>query len=370
MTVSPEMTSLDDVSEDTTQTIMPEDVTLNFQVRAHQKYIPIVNGIFRYCGWSIIIVAFVGNLLAVITLTSKHSKKTGTVFLMICMALADICTVLTYLLPQVMRIYNVYVMASHTVSCKVFYFIQTVAGQISAWTLVLITAERCIVVLRPLHVHSISTYKRVVIVWLVVTLTLSSLSLPILLDHDVSYSNIMQRQFCQYSEERLWVYVQWNMTVLKVFAPSALILIGACIIISTLIHGYLYRQTLKMSKTATDSNYERSVTLMLTINAIAYLALTSPKAVYAYFILPDDSADIVKSYDDWIIPVIYIVTDQLHQANHAVNFFLYLVTGQHFRRAFLAVIIPKRCRRKTANKTPGAAPLSTFFSEETRTDTF
>ena len=318
--------------------MVPEDITMNFRVRAYLKYWPYVIVIFRYAGWSIVGVGVMGNMMALYTLSSKHFKKTPTTFLMKCMAVTDILTLVTYLLPQVLDIYQIFIMSSHTNTCKIFYFAKTVAGTTSSWTLVLITVERCISVLKPLQVQLICTYKRMVVAWIVMTLVISILSVPILVDFKVAFSNILQADFCQYHSESIWVYVQWNETILKIVAPTILIFLGNLVIIIVLVRGAVARRQLQVTKNT--ENLERSVTIMLTINAVAYLVLTSPKAIYANFILPDDSADIIKSYDDWIIPVIYLIIDHIHQLNHSINFFLYILTGQHFRRAFFKAMLP------------------------------
>ena len=315
-----------------------EEVTLHFKIRAFQKFLPIASMMLKTAALAVIIMGVVGNTLSLITLGSKHFKNTPTCFLLITLAVADTLTLLTYMLPQTADMYGLTVMSAHIVPCKMFYFIQTVAGQSSSWTLVMITGERAVSVLLPLRVHILCSYRRVVIAWIILLVVLAGMAAPILVDWDITWSNVLMKPLCQQGSEAVWLYVQWNSTIFKVFTPSVLILIGNVIIIGVLIKGAAIRK--KMQNTQKADTRDRSVTIMLTLNAVAYLVLTSPRAIYFYFMVPDDFSDMIRSYEDWIIPIMLVVMDLLNQFNHAINFFLYVMTGGTFRRAFFKAMTP------------------------------
>lgn len=102
----------------------------------------------RACVWFVVAAAVVGNLAVLIVLLANHSELTVPRFLMCHLALADLCTGLYLFMLAVVDLKSFGEFFNHAydwqygTGCKVAGFLSVFSGQLSVFTLTIVTLER------------------------------------------------------------------------------------------------------------------------------------------------------------------------------------------------------------------------------------
>ena len=103
-----------------------------------------------YAGPVLILTGTTGNVLTFIVLQTRLLRETGTTFLLSKLAVVDTMVLLVGVMRKwVIHLTEIDVRTFGNVSCKLHVFLTYVAQQWSGWTLVLVAAERCLVVWFP-----------------------------------------------------------------------------------------------------------------------------------------------------------------------------------------------------------------------------
>ena len=132
------------------------------------RIIAIANSIWQYGLPCIVMPGILGNVLCIIVLRNDIFRKTCTVFLMTCLAIADIVMLMTGPLRQwLIALLQWDIQLLSDFSCKLLSFTWFLSLQASSWTLVLLTLARLISVWKPLNVATICSKRNMVIAWTV-----------------------------------------------------------------------------------------------------------------------------------------------------------------------------------------------------------
>ncbi|CAF0833935.1 unnamed protein product [Adineta ricciae] len=316
-------------------------------------------------------ISLINNSLSYFALRSRQMRGTSTAFFMLILSILDPLVLLTKNL-----VYFPVFIPANTISCKILYFLIYVLGYTNVWLLVIMTIDKFFAVWFPLKASYFCTISRAKCTCIVLFFLTSIVSFH----HfwtitSLTHPQNVKKHFCYYdmlhyaSFHRLWRYIDF---VCWCFFPFILLLLFSILIIyklsqkrqnssehiQNIISSNLRFREVDLSKrasvlTSSSNDVEmrcnqkrdvirsrhRHITLMLLSVAALFLLLTLPNSIY--FVLDVtygfNKAPVVNDYHQWLryrrLTILTIIMFQLSDLQHAVNFYLYLLTSHKFRRA-------------------------------------
>ncbi len=296
----------------------------------------------------LICVGTVCNVLCVAVMRTASYRDSSTGMLFICLAIADIGVLNTGLLRVWLdRTWGVDVRSFSQAACKIHIFTTYLLGQLSAWTLVIITLERVVSVCWPLRCKELCSRRRLLAGWLCMLILLvgadTHLFWSMALEHYPGYGD-----YCLQSSSLRWfmvVYWPWIDMALACFVPFVAIF-ALNIVISVKL--FQFRQGRKTTLQASqEKGSEKSTTIMLLSISFTFLLTTTPAAIYfaglgagAWAYTENDDSE-----SDAQLRFAYAVCYLLFNLNSTMNFFLYCISGTRFRQAAASVLCHCCARR-------------------------
>ena len=301
------------------------------------------------------------NILAVVVLRSHLFRGTGTTFLLTALAVADFTVLVTNVLRHwILRLtdYETDIRNFTNAGCKTHMFLAYFVAHWSAWTLVLVTAERAVSVWMPLRARILCSQRRVVIVWLMLTAAVAAVNAPILKYYELLTFRIL------FDDGTVYVYsscdtrndyvretvLYWSDFAMLNAGPSLFIFFFNIFIVVKLTRPQVQRQNDKKSKKAVTS-----VTVMLFVVSVIYLVANTPATVY---FLGVDTFFKTSNTDSYVFAkmlLTYTVCNLVAYVNNSINFLLYCLSGELFRRAvadmFCAKCVNAKRSRRSSSKT-------------------
>ena len=145
----------------------------------------------------------------------------------------------------------------------------------------------------------------------------------------------------------------WILFVINFALPFVLLLIMNTVIIKTIRSNSKFRQTLDISKSKRDSGQGQSeghvskikksemlIFAILLLVTFAFLILTTPTYVLVLYIM---FVDYTKSPKDFAgFHLFYNVGHKTYYTNYGINFFLYVMSGQKFRKDLMHLFIKRK----------------------------
>nr|XP_045615581.1 uncharacterized protein LOC123768835 [Procambarus clarkii] len=140
----------------------------------------------RVAVWLVVVTAVLGNLAVIIVLISSKFKMTVSKFLMVNLALADLCMGLYLLIIAVMDLHTIGVYFNHAIDwqngpgCKVAGFLTVFASELSIFTLTVITSERWYAITYAIHLNKrlkLSMAVKIMVVGWTYSITMAALPL-------------------------------------------------------------------------------------------------------------------------------------------------------------------------------------------------
>ena len=309
----------------------------------------------------IFIIGWINNSLAIAVLLTKYYRSTSTAFLMIVLACSDIGVVsisAAHIWIESLTGYNVRLYSS--MGCKWHVLFTYMFGQLSAWSLALLSIERVVCVNNPLHVDTIFTLRKTVVAWMVIAFLLFGCNLHFLWTIELAYSEEDCMMYCDILQEinypnfwTIWTIID---VILACGLPFSIILPCNAIIIVSLTQRNAWRRSSISSRVKISST-----TLMLTIVSIAFVILTAPAAIeqvlFAYNTVDGYTADFI-SY----------LFHALFNLNSCLNFVLYCAFGSKFRKALVELWCkPSRSTTTTHTVTTRTNNDNTSITRQTQT---
>jgi len=316
----------------------------------------------------VVIIGVTGNVLSIIVLLSKAFRHTTTGVYLPLTAVADIVFLLTGA-QETLEVAGVFSIREHNVwTCRFYKVIFYTAGDVSIWLLVAFTFDRFIAVCFPLSKQRVCRWTRAVVASAVIASLSTAKNLHEFWTRGPEFTRSGQfRRICGSQPEYHFFlqYVRpWIVFVVITAVPFLLILCFNCTIVHALIRAQRLRSAAVATPTGTGSKPPtpaasgfRQTTFMCLGISFAFLVCVSPSIVLL----------IGKPY--WLRDYrnIKSVCNLFGFVNHAINFFLYCVTGRRFRHQLTTML---SCRRQGTPQTPtttqnctSAAPTN----ESTRT---
>lgn len=295
--------------------------------------------------WVVVGVGVPGNIAAIFTLFRMRQFTSSFVYMCV-LAMFDLMTIVIKLLY--LRLTSADVELSDA-GCQVFMFIGTFCMHFANWVLVVLTVERYIAVWFPLKIAKIGSVRRATGVLVVIAVILIAFNVHFFWTYyegqgDVFGFLCMIRNEYDNFGTPIWYWIDG--AIYSIIPTIMLVNFNTLIIIglrkSARRHQRLTNSTADESHLAEHQRQQRQVTSMLILVSIVFILLTAPNCLFFIFENRWDYKADDYEYAKYILAqqIVYMLSD----SNHAINFFLYFMGGQKFRRCFLEIIC--FCRKR------------------------
>ncbi|XP_069669921.1 thyrotropin-releasing hormone receptor isoform X2 [Periplaneta americana] len=317
----------------------------------------VVEGIELYYTFIVIALGTVGNCISVLVFFTTKLKKLSSSFYLAALAVSDtgflISLFATWLNSFGVSLFNT------SGLCEMNIYLTFVCSFLSAWFVVAFTVERFIAVRYPLRRPSMCTVARAKIVLASLTVLALILYVPSIWLAQIKTHD--DKPICdlnpQYTELALVInHVDFVVTFILPFFMIATLNAWISLMVWQLAR---IRRGLTLTSThiRRDSNCrlpqhsvrssgsQTKVTKMLLVVSTVFLCLNLPSYVLRVRLYVQGSES--KSQQE-NLPILQHVAHVLFNSNFGINFVLYCVSGQNFRRAFCSLCCScTRLRRRT-----------------------
>ncbi|XP_064618683.1 thyrotropin-releasing hormone receptor-like isoform X2 [Lineus longissimus] len=337
---------------------------LSFVSCDEQSETVVVDELWTYFSPIILFLGIFGNMMAVLVFVFRRVGKKATRLLLVLLSVFDLLVLLTGLLRHwLFAISGVDVRSSSDAGCAIHKIIVYWSLQCAAFTLVLVTIDRLVVVCFPQRAHQICTVPKAAVtesVFVGLLLLMDTLSFyedHLLLDGTVGYVCTRSTDNLLY---RVFPYLDWAL-----FSFIPLIIIVSCNIMMILkIRTTNNRRKNVVVTRHSDHMRMSGVSRMLfTVNLIFFFT-TLPISL---LLIIDMELDVAGRDEKEAILVAFTVTSLLQYTNNACNFYLYCIHSSQFRKEFKSLFCICR-RRFNAEVSPAETSLTPARSVETRLD--
>ena len=267
----------------------------------------------------IVAIGIIGNILSLCVLSRKKFRNLSVPVYLRGLAVADVSSLLisNSFLNLLEKTTGNYMRSSQDWACKIFNWLHLSFSWISSWLVVCISVERVIVVYTPHKAKRLCTTTKAYKVTTFIYLLFLVSNIHAFFKYDIHAGN------CGPVDEIYNVALGGVSIALFSIVPGLVIVVCNLVIVCTLIK----MSRVQKSHDKLASKDSKNLTVMLVINCLFFLILTSPYNMINKF---SDQAAINKN----IILAMY----QLASSNHAINFFLYVICGSLFRKELFCML--------------------------------
>lgn len=302
----------------------------------------------KYYLYVIVAVGMPGNLAAVVTICSMRPLSSSSMY-MVVLAVVDTINLILKLMYLQLTMYDV---EMGNTGCKVMFFFGTFFMHYANWILVAMTIERFLAIWLPLRVSELCTRKRAIIVMILLAVPLLGLNLHFFWStHEVwddyyAWDCQFRSEF-EYFMTKLWYWIDGAAYSLIPF----IILVVFNFLIIVGIHRGHRGVVSKIDKTQMTEKMrqQQQITIMLVTVSAVFVLLTMPNCVFFIFQNYWDYTSTMHDYARYFL--FYQLVFVLSDFNHAINFYLYFLSGRKFRARFTAIICI--CRQKQISRRLG-----------------
>lgn len=296
----------------------------------------------------IITVGTIGNIFSFIIMLQREMRQTSTFFYLAVLAVADTIVLFMSAFKTWIRLWSGFAMLHISdASCKIFMFLTYFSLHLSAWLIVAVTVERFIVVWFPLRASSICSTKRAKLTSLALAMGLFLLNAHLFWTADLVTDPRSESKQCAMMQNNRLLYkdvIPWVHLTLYSFLPFvSLLVFNVLIIVSLIKHRQIILSELTRADRRTRYNHRRLAITLLSISCV-WIITTTPSALYT--VLPLKGETVQQAANFFFIKVICYIFMYI---NHSINFFLYCITGQSFRREFMKFVC-RVCRKRRKPK--------------------
>ena len=327
----------------------PEDY---FSFVLFKVVVPITYGLISLIG-------FIGNLLVIYVILSKHKMRTVTNILLLNLALADLSFVL--IVPPFTAYYwavNVWTLG--TVLCKAMMYLLNVTAYVTVYTLVLISIVRYLTIVYSAQTMRFRTKQNMVIMNILIWVVMLAVNIPIILSYVVIEVQCKsQGPKEMYANFFAWAYLL-PLTIIAIFS------------ICILRHIKKAKPTMLNKKTKSDDRKKqaaRVIILVVVFFGISWLPIHIHLLVYYFHGVPTSH----------FYTAVSAFWNVLAYTNSCVNPIIYNYASKDFRDSFREVI---RCKphdsrsrssrgtettvmtRATLNSTPNGGEMKNLCPKE------
>ena len=312
--------------------------------------------IWTYICPSIIIVGTVGNVLSLMAVTNRHCRKSSFTVYLAALAITDTTYLYACVLPDWLTNVFAFRLGSYgNTWCKVTWFLSFLTSQSSSWLIAALTAERMFCTYFPHKTKAVCVprtgYSVAGMIIGVLFLLNGNLLYAVQETKAANNNTISLGTTCGIIvPEYETVYaniVAWIDLGLYFLLPLLVIVIAN----SATVVGVLKMNALTAALMAANSNrikHTRHLLIVTFLVSSAFVIFLSPMMIFGV-VMPhflEDTALLHKT-DGGMYYLIFASLSNWSYLNHAVNFFLYILSGERFRRELKNVFCKPSAERFT-----------------------
>ena len=325
----------------------------------------------RFWWYSTVIpIGIIGNMLCVLVLSKKQNPTVSSNVYMGALALADTMVLISQggMTILINWLTKVIALKKQNIMCKVFSYFVFSASYSGTLIILALLTERVIVVTRPLKAAVLLSPKRAMAVVIILTMVAFAYNLPFI------FSATMVDHFglhcvCAPGVGQIPAFYHVSKVVLSGVLPLVAILTLNLTILCAVKSSQHQQKHLSAQQHQTTkrgalndcadsdqggqviskdevnptiaenhhkrSSTERQLTIMTVVLTLTFLCLTMPKYAHQFAFINTDwqSSQQMLFTFGWSA----VTTQELYILNHAINFFLYIMTGSKFRQDLRAM---------------------------------
>ena len=290
--------------------------------------------VWTYLTPTILLVGTVGNVLSLIAVSNRNCRKSSFTTYIASLAVVDTVVLYANLIPYWLNhAFSIVLENTNQISCKLVYFLKTFARQLASWLVSAMTVERTFCTFFPHKINIVCHSKTGFKVTGTFVVVLSALNAHIFYGFQIS--SVHNVTACMFADNIYGYFIVYYYTWIDfgVYFLCPVI----CIIIAnsaTVCKVYRTNKLLAISVVSDTNRTKRTrhlliITLLVSITFVLCLFPASLyHAILPYLTDASTEAHPQSSNADIIWTSLYY----WQMINHAVNFFLYVLSGQRFRR--------------------------------------
>ena len=292
-----------------------------------------------------VLVGTVGNMLTLIAVTSKSSKKNSFIVYLGALAVADTASLYFVVINSWLFYgFDIDIMLTG-ISCKVLAFMLYTCKMFSSLLVATLSTDRMVCSCFPHKRDTIGTPKSALIIISSILAFVLVINVHELYGFElVSIENVT---LCGYVDSNyasfFGTYFTWVDTTIYFTIPSIIIVVAnilavRAVIISTKRLSHLMNVEAVRIRVRTN----RQMIIMAVAVSAAFFLFTSPVGIFVIvrpYIFDDTDVFYVSNDTDFALVTI---TNNLAYLNFAINFFLYFVSGRRFRKDLRAACTRQR----------------------------
>ncbi len=306
---------------------------------------------------SIGIISFVigipGNIISIMVLLRPSLRETSVsiyfVFLAICDSLALLASfpisVLGYSINEYTNHYTQW-------TCKINLYLLHASALCSYWLVMFCTFDRLIAVCYPFRAKQwLSPKKTTIYCTLLCGIVYAAFSYQLVTrgNQNIERGGRNITVNCGYTspahEYHTKRFEGWPYVSVFFFLPIVIIIITNVVIMRGIRKHEAFKKhsTQPQASTQRSNKQMRSLTIMLMVCCIALVVLTTPNCI-THALLPE-ILDLTNFKELILYAICRIITTSINNLNHAVNVFLYILSGTRFREELIQMF---SCKTKLA----------------------
>ncbi|XP_024082327.1 galanin-like G-protein coupled receptor npr-9 isoform X2 [Cimex lectularius] len=333
----------------------------------------ILVGIQLYYTPALVTLGSLGNSLSVLVFFTTKLRKLSSSYYLSALAISD-TGFLLITFPSWLGMFDDVTWFNQPGFCEFSVYMTQVCSFLSVWFIVAFTVERFIAVRYPLKRPSMCTVSRAKAVLLCLSLFALISYTPYIFISGVSKQNGSDIETCGPRRELMGIATTLNHVdvVFTLLIPFLAIVILNALISRTVYKVARVRRSMTKSSGGGGSHKSRTsssqtkVTEMLLVVSTVFICLNLPSYVMRVWVYLSESLNLGEEQNINMI-ILQQYFQLLFLTNFGINFALYCVSGQNFRKALISIFKPDLLRRAETTQITVSEYCRTASTRRTKT---
>lgn len=296
------------------------------------------NFINEYYLYLVCAIGIPGNIACIVIFTSMRPILSSSIYMM-ALAIADLIALALKMLYLQLTAKDIRLGDR---GCQVIFMTGTLWQIYANWVLVALTVERFVAIWFPLKVRELCTKRNTLLVLAGMLLFFTLANMQFLFTYEEVADSFLVwdcRPKPKYATFIQYVWY-WIDGALYAVLPIILIMVFNILIITAVRRSGQVQRALTNGhgKPTETLNHQRQITAMLLTTSIIFVVLVLPNSIFfvakEYWTWRETSLGIAQYY--LLLQIIFLLSD----LSHALNFYLYCLSGRKFRQKFLQLVCP------------------------------
>lgn len=316
-----------------------EDYTKSFTEYKEYEVAKFINDYYLYI---VCAIGIPGNIACIVTLTSMRPILSSAIY-MLALAIADLIALALKMLYLQLTAKDVRLGDR---LCQFIFMVGTVSQMYANWILVALTIERFIAIWFPFKVRKLCTGRNAILVLTGMLIFFILANFQFFFTFEEVSDNFLTWDCRPKAEQMAFVQFVWYWIdgILYAILPITFLLVFNGLIIFAIRRSSRKQQELTNGTGNGSENHthQRQITTMLLTASAIFIILILPNCIFflvkEHWTWRETSSGIAQYY--LVYQIIFLLSD----LSHAVNFYLYCLSGRKFRQKFFQLVYP--CYRK------------------------